>query len=53
MKGAITIFEKKKIIFNIVDYRLLIKSLGAGCTFDESAEKTNDQKMNVKFLQPN
>jgi hypothetical protein len=37
MMGAITIFEKKKK--NIVDYGLVTKLLGAGCTFEEVAEK--------------
>ncbi len=41
--------KKHKLIFNIVDYGLVTKSLGAGCTFEEVAEKTNCQKMNVSF----
>jgi hypothetical protein len=53
MMGAITIFEKNNLIFNILDYGLVTKSLGAECTFEEGAEKTNCQKMNVDFLQPN
>jgi hypothetical protein len=53
MMGAITIFEKNNFIFHIVDYGLVTKSLGAGCTFEEVAEKTNCQKMNMKILQPN
>jgi hypothetical protein len=53
MMGAITIFGKKNLIFKIVNYGLVIKSLGHGCTFEEVAKKTNYQKMNVKFLQPN
>jgi hypothetical protein len=35
MMGAITIFEKNNFIFNIVNYGLVTKSLGAGCTFEE------------------
>jgi hypothetical protein len=53
MMGALTIFEKIYLMFNIVDNGLVTKLLGAGCTFDEVAEKTNCQKMNVNFLQPN
>jgi hypothetical protein len=49
MMSAITIFEKNNLILNIVDYGLVTKSLGAGCTFEEVAEKTNCQKMNVNF----
>ncbi len=32
MMGAITIFEKIILIFNIVDYGMVTKSLGAECT---------------------
>jgi hypothetical protein len=39
MMGAISSFEKNYLIFNIVDYRLLTKSLGPGCTFEEVTEK--------------
>jgi hypothetical protein len=53
MMGAINIFEKDDFKFNIVVFGLLTKSLGAGCTFGEMAEKTNCRKMNVKFLQSN
>jgi len=31
----------------------LQESLGTWCTFEEAAEKTNCQKMNVNFLEPN
>jgi hypothetical protein len=48
MMGATTIFEFKKKI-NVVDYGLVTKSLGDGCTFEEVVEKTNCQKMNVNF----
>jgi hypothetical protein len=51
--GAITIFGKNSFIFSFVDYGLVKKSLGASCTFEEVAEKTKCQKMNVNFLQPN
>ncbi len=47
--GAITIFEKNNLIFNVVDYGLVTKSLGDGCTYEEVAKKTNCQKMNVNF----
>jgi len=50
---AINIFEKDDFKFNIVVFGLLTKSLGAGCTFEEMAEKTNYPKMNLKFLQSN
>jgi hypothetical protein len=53
MMVAITIFEKNNFIFHIVNYGLVTKSIGAGCTFEEVAEKTNCQKMNMKILQPN
>jgi hypothetical protein len=53
MMGAINIFEKNNFKFNIVVFGLFTKSLGAGCTFEEMAEKTNCPKMNVKFLQSN
>jgi hypothetical protein len=46
-------FEINYLMFNIVDYGLVTKSLGAECTFEEVAEKINCQKMNVNFLQPN
>jgi acyl CoA:acetate/3-ketoacid CoA transferase beta subunit len=50
MMGAITIFGKNNCIFNIVNYGLVTKSLGAGCTFEDVAEKTNCQKMNMNFF---
>jgi hypothetical protein len=37
-------WTKKNFIFNIVDYRLVIKWLGAVCTFEEMREKTNYQR---------
>jgi hypothetical protein len=51
MIGAIPIFGKNSFIFSFVDYGLMTKSLGARCTFEEVAEKTKCQKMNVNFLQ--
>jgi hypothetical protein len=33
-----------------LSYGLVTKSLGAGCTFEEVAEKIKCQKMNVNFL---
>ncbi len=53
MKDAITIFEKNIFIFSFVDYGLVTKSLGVGCTFEEVAKETKCQKVNVNFLQPN
>jgi len=53
MMGAINIFEKNNFKFTIVVFGLLTKSLGAGCKFEEMAEKTNCPNMNVKFLQSN
>jgi hypothetical protein len=54
MMSAITNFGKNSFIFSFVDYELVTKSLGARCsTFEEVAEKTKCQKMNVNFLQPN
>ncbi len=41
MMGAIIIFEKNIFIFNIVDYGLVTKSLGARCTFEVVAKKMN------------
>ncbi len=49
MMGAITIFENNNLIFNVVDYGLVTKSLGDGGTFEEVGKKTNCQKMNVNF----
>jgi hypothetical protein len=53
MMSAITNFGKNSSIFSFVDYELVTKSLGVRCTFEEVAEKTKCQKMNVNFLQPN
>jgi hypothetical protein len=53
MMGAITIFEESSFIFSFVGYGLMIKLLGAGCTFEKVEEKTKCQKMEVKFFQPN
>jgi len=53
MMGAITIFEESSFIFSFVGYGLMIKLLGAGCTFEKVEEKTKCQKMKVKFFQPN
>jgi len=53
MMGAITIFRKNSFRFSFVDYGLMTKSFGARCTFEEVAEKTKCQKMNVNFSQPN
>jgi hypothetical protein len=51
MKGsASTIFRKGSFIFSFVSYGLVAKSLGAGCTFEEVAEKIKCQKMNVIFF---
>jgi hypothetical protein len=40
MKDAITIFGKNIFIFSFVDYGLVTKSLGVGCTFEEVTKKT-------------
>jgi hypothetical protein len=53
MMGAITIYGKNSFIFNFVGYELVTKSLGAGCTSEEVAEKTKCQNMDVNFFQPN
>jgi hypothetical protein len=45
MMGAIIIFEENSFIL------LVTKSLKVRCTFEEVAEKTKCQKMNVSFLQ--
>ncbi len=50
MMGAITMFEKSNFIFNFVDCGFVTKSLGVGCTFEEVAEKTKCQKMNVNIF---
>jgi hypothetical protein len=50
MMGAIIIFGEKSFIFSLVGYGLVMKSLGAGCTFEEVAEKTKCQKMNVNIF---
>ncbi len=34
-------------------YGFVTKSVGVGYTFEDVVEKTNCQKMNVDFLQPN
>ncbi len=51
--GAIPIVEEVSFIFSFVSYGLVTKSIGVGCTFEEVAQKTNRQKMNVNFLQSN
>jgi hypothetical protein len=48
--GAIMLFGEKSFIFSLVGYELVTKSLGARCTFEELAEKTNCQKMNVNIF---
>ncbi len=53
VKDAITIFGKNIFIFSFVNYEMVTKSLGVGCTFEEVVKKTKCQKMNVNFLQPN
>jgi hypothetical protein len=53
MMGALTIFGKGGFIFSFVSYGLVTKSLGAGCTFEEVAEKIKCQKMNVDFFTTN
>ncbi len=50
MMGALTIFGKGCSVFSFVSYGLVTKSLGAGCTFEEVAEKIKCQKMNVNFI---
>jgi hypothetical protein len=40
-------FGKGSFIFSFVSYGLVTNSLGAGCTFEEVAEKIKCQKMNV------
>jgi hypothetical protein len=50
MMGALTIFGKGGFIFSFVSYGLVTKSLEAGCTFEEVAEKIKCQKMNVNFF---
>ncbi len=50
--SAITMFGKSSFIFNFVGYGygLVTKSLEVGCTFEEVAEKTKCQKMNVNIF---
>jgi hypothetical protein len=50
MMGALTIFGKGSFIFSFVSYGLVTKSLEAGCTFEEVAEKIKYQKMNVNVF---
>ncbi len=50
MMGAIIIFGEKSFIFSFVGYGLVRKSLGATCTFEEVAEKTECEKMNVNIF---
>jgi hypothetical protein len=49
MMGAIIIFREKSFIFSFVGYGLVTEPLGAWCTFEEVAEKTKCQKMNVNI----
>jgi hypothetical protein len=48
--GAITIVGESSFIFSFVSYGLVTKSLGVGCTFEEVAQRTNCQKMNVNIF---
>jgi len=50
MMSVIIIFEESSFIFSFVSYGLVTKSLGAGCTFEEVAEKTKCQKMNANLF---
>ncbi len=50
MMGVIIMFGKSNFILNFVGYGLVTKSLGVGCTFEEVAEKTKCQKMNVNIF---
>ncbi len=50
MMGALTIFGEKTFMFSFVGYRVVTKSLGAGCTFEEVADKTKCQNMNVNIF---
>ncbi len=48
--GAITIFEKNNLIFNCCGLWIGDKVTWSWvCPFEEAAEKTNCQKMNVNF----
>jgi hypothetical protein len=40
MMGAIAIFGESSFIIGFVGYGLVIKLLGAGCTFERVEEKT-------------
>jgi hypothetical protein len=50
--SAITMFGKSSFIFNFVGYgyALVTKSTEVGCTFEEVAEKTKCQKVNVNLF---
>ncbi len=50
--SAITMFGKSSFIFNFVGYGygLVTKLLEVGCTFEEVAEKTKRQNMNVNLF---
>jgi len=50
MMGAITIFGERSFIISFAGYGLVIKLLGAGCTFEKVEEKTKCQKMNVNLF---
>jgi hypothetical protein len=50
MMSAISNFGKNNFIFNFLGYGLVINSFKLGCTFEEVAQKTKCQKMNVNFL---
>jgi hypothetical protein len=42
--SAIIICEESSFIFSFVNYELVTKSLGAGCTFEEVAKKMKMSK---------
>ncbi len=48
--GTITIVGESSFIFSFVSSGLVTKSLGVGCTFEEVAQRTNYQKMNVNIF---
>jgi hypothetical protein len=50
LMGPIIIFGEKSFIFSFVGYGLVKKSLGARCTFEQVAQKTKCQKMNVNIF---
>jgi len=50
MMNVIIIFEESSFILSFVSYGLVTKSLGAGCTFEEVAEKIKCQKMNKNLF---